>query len=508
VLFTSLPVEGTLERQPLLATPEPERKAKLEVYDLESKKVETWVDGITNFSISLDRETLIYRDGRRLRVVKTRQKPDEQAAKEPPGRKSGWVDLGRVKISIDPPAEWNQMYREAWRLQREQYWIEDMSEVDWQAVHDRYLPLVDRVGSRAEFEDLLWEMQGELGVSHAYAFGGDFRPEPRYPVGFLGADLEWDEGASVWRIKHVVLGDPADARNPPPLLRPGVNLAKGAVVLAVNNRATASDVSPSALLVNQAGAEVALRVADQPGANPRDVVVRTSRDDTLIRYREWVERNRGFVHEKTHQRCGYIHIPDMGPWGFAEFHRSFLAEVDRDGLIIDVRYNRGGHVSGLLLEKLSRRRLGYQHSRWFGVRPWPDDSPAGPMVAITNQHAGSDGDIFSYSFKHMKLGPLIGKRTWGGVIGIWPRHLLADGGLTTQPEFAFWFEGAGWDVENYGVTPDIEVDFAPQDYFAARDPQLERAIGELTKRLPNETGAPKFAPRPSRVWRKPVSQRG
>jgi tricorn protease len=229
--------------------------------------------------------------------------------------------------------------------------------------------------------------------------------------------------------------------------------------------------------------------------------VKAAIDDTMIRYREWVERNREWVHERTSGRCGYLHIPDMGPWGFAEFHRLFLIELDRDGLVVDVRYNRGGHVSGLLLEKLARRRRGYNQSRWFGVEPVPDDSPAGPMVAITNQHAGSDGDIFSHGFKRMKLGPLIGKRTWGGVIGIWPRHLLADGGLTTQPEFAWWFDDAGWSIENRGAEPDIEVEYAPDDYATGRDPQLERAVAELMKLIGDEPKTPTLAPRPSRSSR-------
>lgn len=193
----------------------------------------------------------------------------------------------------------------------------------------------------------------------------------------------------------------------------------------------------------------------------------------------------------------------MGPWGYAEFHRSFLTELLHDGLVIDVRYNRGGHVSVLLLEKLARRRLGYTKSRWFEIEPEPYDTAAGPMVAVTNQYAGSDGDIFSHSFKRLKLGPLIGKRTWGGVIGIWPRHLLADGGLTTQPEFAWWFDDAGWGVENRGAEPDIEVEYAPQDYLAGRDPQLERALAELIKLLPDRPATPPLGDRPSRAWRKP-----
>jgi tricorn protease len=192
----------------------------------------------------------------------------------------------------------------------------------------------------------------------------------------------------------------------------------------------------------------------------------------------------------------------MGPVGYAEFHRSFLAEVDREGLLIDVRFNGGGHVSALLLEKLARRRTGYSQSRWFGVWPYPDDSAAGPMVALTNEYAGSDGDIFSHNFKAMKLGPLLGKRTWGGVIGIWPRHTLVDGGITTQPEFSFWFRDIGWKVENYGVDPDIEVEFRPQDYAAGEDPQLRRGVEELVRILNGAPAKLEFDPRPSRAWRK------
>ncbi|HLG43145.1 MAG TPA: S41 family peptidase, partial [Planctomycetota bacterium] len=174
---------------------------------------------------------------------------------------------------------------------------------------------------------------------------------------------------------------------------------------------------------------------------------------------------------------------NMGPQGFAEFHRAYLAEVDRDGMIVDVRFNGGGHVSQLLLEKLARRRLGYDFTRWHEPSPYPADSLAGPMVAVTNEHAGSDGDIFSHCFKLLKLGPLVGKRTWGGVVGIWPRHPLADGTITTQPEFSFWFHDVGYGVENYGTQPDVEVDIAPQDYAAARDPQLDRALSEIRRLL-------------------------
>jgi tricorn protease len=328
--------------------------------------------------------------------------------------------------------------------------------------------------------------------------GGDYRPEPRFDVGFLGAEIRWDEKDSLWKIERIARGDSWDEERGSPLLRPGVNVREGDSILAINGRRTTREVQPAQLLVHQAGVEVSITVGDSSGQSPRNVMVRTLRDEMPLRYREWVEKNRAYVRKEAGDRAGYVHIPDMGPVGYAEFHRSFLEEVDRDGLVIDVRFNRGGHVSALLLEKLARRRLGYAHTRWFGVQPWPEDSPAGPMVALTNEFAGSDGDIFSHNFKAMKLGPLIGKRTWGGVIGIWPRHTLIDGGVTTQPEFSFWFKDIGWQVENYGVDPDIEVEYRPQDYLSGTDPQLRRGVNELLKIMAQRPAAIEFSPRPSR----------
>jgi tricorn protease len=264
----------------------------------------------------------------------------------------------------------------------------------------------------------------------------------------------------------------------------------------VNGRRVDASTSPHQLLVHQAGIEVMLTIGDSEAKNPRIVPVKTLKAELPLRYREWVENNRAHVHEKSNGRFGYVHIPNMGPIGYAEFHRGYLAEVDRDGLVIDVRYNGGGHVSALLLEKLARKRLAYVHTRWFGVQPHPDDSPAGPMVAITNEYAGSDGDIFSHNFKVLKLGPLLGKRTWGGVIGIWPRHTLIDGGVTTQPEFSFWFNDVGWRIENYGVEPDIEVEYRPQDYVAGIDPQLDRAVLELEMQVRSAPPRRDVDPRP------------
>ena len=209
------------------------------------------------------------------------------------------------------------------------------------------------------------------------------------------------------------------------------------------------------------------------------------------------KRNRAWVHEHSKDRVGYLHLPDMMSAGFAEFHRYFATECDRDGLIVDIRYNRGGHVSSLLLEKVARKRIGYNLSRWCHPASYPEEAVAGPVVALTNEHAGSDGDIFAHGFKLMGLGPLVGTRTWGGVIGIWPRHKLVDGSETSQPEFSFWFHDVGWGVENYGTDPTIEVDNAPQDAAVGRDRQLEQALAtalELVERVRTRQAAVRQPP--------------
>ena len=219
-----------------------------------------------------------------------------------------------------------------------------------------------------------------------------------------------------------------------------------------------------------------------------------------LRYRDWVCRNRDKVHEATGSRIGYVHVPDMGPNGYAAFHRDYLVECRKDGLIVDFRYNRGGHVSQLLLEKLSRNIIGYNQSRYGKASTYPAHTVRGPIVGLTNEFAGSDGDIGPHAFKLMKIGPLIGVRSWGGVVGISPRFFHMDGGLTTQPEFAFWFADLEWGLENHGTEPDIVVEIQPQDHAESRDPQLEKGLAVIQELLKEMPEAPKFDNRP-RLWK-------
>ncbi len=507
VLYSRFPIQGTVDQDDFN---EAGSKGSLLVYNFEEQKEESLISGISDFGVSQNSKWMIYRTGNRLRVLKAGEKPNGDG--DAPSRKTGWLNLSRVKVPVIPGAEWRQMFREAWRLQRDQFWNPDMSQIDWVAIHDRYLPLVDRVSSRSEFSDLMWEMQGELGTSHAYEFGGDYRPEPGYHQGFLGADYTFDDQKKAWKISHIYQGDSWNPRADSPLRQTGINLVEGDYLVAIDGHPLTQTFPPSAALVNRSGDEVTLTILREPAQSPEPdtpskgnpqltITVKTLVSENPARYREWVENNRAYVHTATQGRVGYLHIPDMMGYGYAEFHRGYLAEIDREGLIIDVRFNRGGHVSALLLEKLSRRRIGYDQSRWSQLpEPYPSDSLLGPMIAITNEYAGSDGDIFSHGFKLMKLGQLIGKRTWGGVIGIDPRLPLVDGTMTTQPEYSFWFTDVGWGVENYGTDPDIEVDITPNDYARGIDTQLDRAIQEILHILTdNPPSLPDLSNRPSRA---------
>lgn len=495
-LFLLFPLEGAFHSNE--NSHAHERRGSIWSYDFEAQKQEWLMDGVSSFDLSRDAKTLIYNAGHRLRVLKAGDKAPKTDSGEA-NRETGWLDLNRVKVSVQPAAEWRQMFAEAWRLQREHFWAADMSGIDWQAVYDQYAPLVERVSSRSELSDLLWELQGELGTSHAYEGGGQYRSGPHYQQGFLGVDWAYDGEASRYRVAHIVQGDSWDAKATSPLTIPGIDVTEGDAILAVNGQRVGPNRGPQELLVNQARQEVQLTIEDAETKETRVVTVKALGSEWSARYRAWVEHNRQIVHEKSEGKVGYIHIPDMSPWGFAEFHRGFLVEFDYPALLVDVRWNGGGNVSGLLLEKLARQRVAYVFPRWQQPGPYPDESPRGPMVALTNEHAGSDGDIFSHSFKLLKLGPLIGMRTWGGVIGISPSHALVDGTRTTQPEYAFWFKDVGWNVENYGTDPDIEVDIAPQDYAQSLDPQLDRAIAEALRMIEER---PALEPKPEERPRK------
>ncbi|WP_126450001.1 S41 family peptidase [Sulfodiicoccus acidiphilus] len=473
VFLLSFPVQGALSSWLWSASSKP--NGTIESFDLENLTKEQFLTGVNDFRLSRDGKWILVRAGSQIRVVSTDKKPEQNSSE--PGRKSGVIDLSRAKVSVEPELEWRQMLREAWRLMRENFWRDDMGGVDWKEVLEKYEKLLVRINTRYELSDLIKEMQGELGTSHAYEMGGDYDLDRPYLVGGLGADFKFD--GQCYRITKIYEGDPSNEGERSPLRAPGVEADEGYCLISIDGVKLTPDIPPQSLLVNRAGDQVVLELQTPEGL--RKVSVKTLKDERYLIYRDWVEERRRYVHEKSGGRLGYVHIPDMGPRGFAEFHRLYPLEVQRDGLIVDVRYNGGGHVSHLILEKLSRKRIGVDVPRRGKPVPYPPYSPTRALVAVTNEHAGSDGDIFTHSFKLLGLGPVVGTRTWGGVIGIDPRYRLVDGTIVTQPQFAFWFKDVGWKVENYGTDPTIEVEVTPQDYAKGRDPQLDRAIEEAMK---------------------------
>ncbi|MFI5661902.1 S41 family peptidase [Streptomyces sp. NPDC051684] len=477
-----LAVLGTPSGALLLTASEQDSEgAELVFFDLTALELRPVADAVSEPRLNAAGDTLLYRSGDRLRAL-----PAECAARDreldeedAPGPGAGWVDLGRVCPSVLPEAEWRQLFREVWRLQRDHFWEPATGGVDWAAVYRRYLPLLDRVGTRAELSDLLWEMQAELGTSHAYEFSGTAGLDRRPGQGFLGVD--WVPGHGSARIAHVLTGDPGHHTTAVPVRRLGVDIRPGDVVTAVDGRPVGPPgVGP--LLAGRAGQEIELTLR-RDGAERR-VRVRAGADERPARYLDWVRARRDEVRERTGGRVGYVHIPDLYADGYAAFVRGFLAEHDRAALIVDARFNPGGFTSPLVLDRLARRREGYEHSRWEGALPCPVQSPRGPLIALVNEHTGSDGEVFAHLFRARGLGPIVGRRTWGGVIATHPRHPLVDGTLTTQPEYAYTFTDVGQSLENHGIEPDISVDDAPygrthgipSGHGAGDDVQLARAI--------------------------------
>jgi tricorn protease len=446
-------------------------KTELERYDFTKRKLESLGDGVDNVWVTGDGERLVVREGRRLRV----QAADHKADSSDDSGAEVRVDLSRVRVLVDPAAEWRQSFDEAGRLMRDHFWRADMNGVDWTAVLDRYRPLVDSVNSHDEMVDLLWEVQGELGTSHAYVTPPGSGVEPARRLGLLGADLTRD--GDVWRIERILPGESSDPHARSPLRAPGVAVRAGDAIVAVDGRQVDPATGPFPLLAGTADKPVELVVAPAGGGANRSVVVVPLLDDMPLRYHDWVANRREYVHTTSDGRIGYVHVPDMVASGWAELHRDLRLEVRREGLIVDVRENRGGHLSQLVVEKLGRKIIGWQFTRdGNSAESYPADAPRGPVVAVANEFSGSDGDIVNAAIKAMGIGPVVGTRTWGGVIGIDMRYHLVDGTLVTQPRYATWMRGPGWNLENYGVDPDVEVAMTPQDHAAARDPQLDEAI--------------------------------
>jgi tricorn protease len=470
------PVTGVLgESAPNLDDDAP--RPSLERYDLRKREVTELAAELDWFTVSGDGTRLVVKDHDEVQVVPSESKEDDHSSGE-----VVTVDLSRARFQADPVALWRHAYAEAGRIMARDFWVPDMSGVDWDGVQEEYRPLLDRVRGANDFTDLLWEVVAELGTSHAYITkaGEDWHFSPgssgSTAVGQLGADLSRDPGGH-WIVDRILPGESSDPRARSPLEAPGVAVRPGDELTAVDGLPVDPVRGPWPLLAGTAGKPVELSVRSASG-EPRAVVVVPLRDERRLRYQDWVAGRRALVRELSDGRLGYLHIPDMVGEGWAHFHRDLRTEMLFSGLVMDVRGNSGGHISQLVVEKLARRVIAWEVGR--GVQPvsYPYDARRGPLVTVTDEWAGSDGDIVTAAIRLLGLGPVVGTRTWGGVIGIEgvPGHELVDGTHMTVPRYAFSFTDFGWSVENYGVEPDVEVLISPDDWAAGRDPQLETAV--------------------------------
>ena len=449
-------------------------KPEIKIFDLKKRELKTLVGG-GNYVLS--------RDGKK---IMTRQSGAYKVFDVKPQAKDGkTVSTANLKLSSDPEQEWATIFNEVWRRYRDYFYVENMHGYDWNALREQYRPWLDHVAHRSDLNYLIGEMIAELNVGHAYISGGDYVTTERPKAALMGADLALDADAGRYRIRKILAGQNEEATYRSPLTEIGVDAREGDYILAIDGEELRAADNPYRFLVHKSGRPVELTLSDKPSfEGARTVRYKPIDSESNLRYFNWVAGNRRKVEEATAGKVGYIHIPDMSAAGIREFIKWYYPQIRKQGMIVDVRGNGGGNVSQMILERLSRKLLGTRFSRTSEfVRTYPAEVFHGHLVCLLSENSASDGDIFPARFKEAGLGPLIGKRSWGGVIGITSHGPLLDGGDVRVPEFATNAVDGGWIIEGHGVDPDIEVENDAASVLAGRDPQLERGIAEVLKMI-------------------------
>jgi tricorn protease len=437
-------------------------------FDMKKRKAEPFVSGVRRTALSGDGSKLLYQQGSDWHLVGT-------AAAPKPG--DGKLDVS-LRVWMDPTLEWRQIFEEAWRIERDFFYAPNLHGADWPAVHKRYAPLVPFVRSREDLRYILDLLGGELSVGHSFTGGGDYPDVDTVRTGLLGADLEAQDGR--WRLTHIYTSESWNPDLKAPLAAPGIRAQDGDYLLAVNGQELAAAQNPYRLLDGTADKQTVLRLNDKPGADGSwTVTVVPLRNDVALRQRAWVESNRRLVDSLSHGRLAYVWVPNTAGQGFVSFNRYFFAQQDKDGAVIDERFNGGGALDDYMVDMMSRKLIGGITNDAAGGIDFqlPTAGLLGPKVLLINERAGSGGDYFPWAFRQHQIGPLIGARTWGGLVAACVPYPLVDGGAITSPCSGV-FSGDHWVAENEGVPPDIPVYFDAKSWAAGHDPQLERAVHE------------------------------
>jgi tricorn protease len=450
-----------------------EEEKTLYRYKLKGRKEESLAEKLLAYEVSRDTKKIFLRTKETFVIAELGDKVDTTKSK---------LAVDAIEVRIDPRAEWNQIFGEAWRINRDYFYDPGMHGVDWKAMRDRYGALLGDLSVRQDLSRVMRWMSSELGVGHHRLAGGDTLATSEVRKGgLLGADYSVDRGR--YRFAKVYGGLNWNPELRSPLTEPGVDVRSGEYLLAVDGKELRHPENLYSRFERTAGRIIEITVGPTAdGANSRTVKVVPVENESALRNRDWVEGNLRKVTEATGGRVAYVYVPNTSTAGHEYFKRYFFPQTDREAIIIDERHNGGGQVADYYIDLLRRPFISNWALRHGDDLRTPLAAIHGPKVMIADETAGSGGDLLPWMFQKLKLGPVIGKRTWGGLVGVLGYPVLMDGGIITAPNLAIWTED-GWIVENEGVPPDIEVDQTPADVIAGRDPQLERAIAEVTKML-------------------------
>ncbi|MDE1937908.1 MAG: PD40 domain-containing protein [Alphaproteobacteria bacterium] len=470
--------------------PLPGEKSALHVYEMKDRKDHVLVEGLDSYSLSADGTKVLYK--------KTEGNPDgtdafaivdAAAPKGDDKPKPKDLDISHMRMRVVPTEEWTEMFNAAWRLQRDLFINPKMNGVDWPKVHDSYAKLLPLLGSREDLNYLIGEIQGELGNSHTYVGGGDDDdPTKLVPTALLGADFALNAASGRYYFETIYPGDNTRPAYRSPLTEPGVDVHQGDYLLAVDGHELKAPTNPYSLFVGLGEEPVVLTVSDSPGGKRRDVTVQPIKNELSVREKAWIDHNREVVDKASGGRIGYIYMSDMEALGMDQFIRQFYPQLDKQALIVDDRWNGGGFIDQIVLERLRRILVGMSTNREGAAMSIPQQLIDGPKVTLLNHYSASDGDIFPFYFRKYGLGPLIGTRSWGGVRGIRGYWGLLDGGYITVPEDSLYGRQSEWVIENHGVDPDMTVETDPGQLLAGHDAQLQAAIDYLMDKLKQNPG--------------------
>jgi tricorn protease len=445
-------------------------------FDLKTRKTEKILEGVTSFNLSFNGEKMLYARQNQWTIGPAEKAPEGPAPPEPKPGQGGPLKLDQMEIYVDPRAEWKHMYYQVWRDERDFLYDPGLHGLNIEAAKKKYEPYLDNLSSRDDLNYLFEEMLGDITIGHMFVGGGDIPEAKRVKTGLLGADYKIENGR--YRFTRVYSGENWNPKLRAPLTQPGVNVKAGEYLLAVNGRAVRPPASVYSFFEETAGKQVVLKLGPNPdGTGSREVTVVPVDNESALRNYAWIEDNRRRVDEMTAGRVAYVYLPDTYAGGYTNFNRYYFAQVGKEAAIIDERYNGGGQIADYIIDYLRRSFLSYWSMREGTDITTPIEAIFGPKVMITNEMAGSGGDALPWMFRRTGIGPLVGKRTWGGLVGHYtnPGDLL-DGGFTGTPNLAFYNPNGTWDVENHGVPPDIEVELDPKAVREGHDPQLEKAV--------------------------------